>query len=145
MASHSGRHTAIDAKPQAIYKERAQTHDLCAGTALGMLQAHAGWPMRKLGEVPEKHRPDMEQPDAVRRHPSPQVNMQQQEAPARGPPDSTNNRIRRSPRMTGSPWIWIGVGRLIPLLLSCLRMASGKRMSSNANSGGGRALPSQMM
>ena len=51
----------------------------------------------------------------------------------------------RPERITGKPWIWIGVGRVIPLRLSSFRIGAGNFISLNVLMGGGMSTPSTMM
>eukprot|EP00965_Chrysotila_dentata_P154074 5092238-Pleurochrysis_carterae.AAC.1 len=51
----------------------------------------------------------------------------------------------RPAKTAGSPWIWIGVGFLMPFDLSALSTGSGKRISLNDLIGGGTSSPSTRM
>mmetsp|Transcript_9686 Transcript_9686/g.40615 ORF Transcript_9686/g.40615 Transcript_9686/m.40615 type:complete len:404 (+) Transcript_9686:998-2209(+) len=48
-------------------------------------------------------------------------------------------------RMAGKPWIWIGVGRVIPLRFSSSMMGFGNFISLNVLIGAGTSTPSTMM
>mmetsp|Transcript_17671 Transcript_17671/g.43698 ORF Transcript_17671/g.43698 Transcript_17671/m.43698 type:complete len:222 (+) Transcript_17671:568-1233(+) len=53
--------------------------------------------------------------------------------------------MSRPDRMTGRPWIWMGVGLLMPFFVSWFRMGSGNFISLNVRMGGGISVPSTMM
>mmetsp|Transcript_29458 Transcript_29458/g.95030 ORF Transcript_29458/g.95030 Transcript_29458/m.95030 type:complete len:250 (+) Transcript_29458:1067-1816(+) len=53
--------------------------------------------------------------------------------------------MSRPERMTGSPWIWIGVGFLIPLACKWSKTGWGKRISWKVLIGGGISSPSTRM
>eukprot|EP00967_Tisochrysis_lutea_P107756 scaffold166484_cov33-Tisochrysis_lutea.AAC.1 len=53
--------------------------------------------------------------------------------------------MSRPERMTGRPWIWIGVGFLIPLESRWSRTGSGNRISLKLLIGGGMSSPSTNM
>ena len=53
--------------------------------------------------------------------------------------------MSRPERITGSPCIWIGVGRVIPLEASTRSTGGGARVCANSTTGGGRCSPSTTM
>ena len=53
--------------------------------------------------------------------------------------------MSRPLRITGRPWIWIGVGRAMPFRVSSSMMGRGNFISRNVLMGGGTSTPSTMM